>query len=366
MSVLKERRWFPRFSVRRGVTATIHLAEDSERNVRLVNIGNGGAYVENANFQSQEPETGHVGIIFAIDAPNGDDGDPVERECEILHGRTGPSGGAAVRFFSPLADSELAMLAAPPTATTSIRLAHEDYRIVNEEIIHIQACRNQIFIGALAAISAWIITALGVGLPGRLMFPSWLALGASFPYIILSVALFATIEKANAINLRRGFLAALGEYMSSDVPPPKYLGWAHLRVNMAECKSRVRAGFCPSRDKTCWQDEVGKAHRLTGKHWTLSGGFKSFSAFVALIHGLFYVVATVLLVVAGIYGFLGPSRPWETVLWVGVGLGVVVILLTLSLISQLRQLRKGSKSPEAYYLRWTAALRYCKPIRPSE
>jgi hypothetical protein len=322
--------------------------------------------MEGAYLEEREAQTRKAMVEFVPDATNSDQPDPILKDCELLSDRMGHSGGCALRFITPLTDSDLALLAGPPEGGTSLQLAHQDYRIVNDEIMHIQGCRNQIFIGAIAAISAWTITAVGTGLPNKLAFPAWLAMAASFPYIVISIALFATIEKANAINFRRGFLAALGGYLSGAVAPPKYLGWAHLRINMAECHSRSRAGHCPTRDQICWQDEVSKANRLTRKHKLISGGFKSFTAFVSLIYGLLYTAASVLMIIAGIYSFLGPARSWQTVLWVGLGLGALVPILTMSLISQLKQLRKGSKSPEAYYCRWVEALRHCKQVMPRE
>ena len=358
----QEKRWFPRYAVREDVASKVSVLEGPEIAGTPVDISCGGAYL--GGIQLDDRLQGKIKGRVRL-CPRGlgsDPSDHILRDCEVFADRAGDSGGCAVRFFTPLDGSEVARLARAPRVSQSLDLARDDCRVVNDEIISIQACRNQIFIGALAVISAWVIAAIGIGLPNSLTFPLSLAIGASFPYIILSIALFATIEKTNAINLRRGFLAAVTDYIRGGVAPPEYLGWAHLRINRGECDSRTVMGLCGRDARLCWEDANAAARQIMDKRPLVTGGLKSFTAFVVLIYGLLYSTASVLMIVAGGSYFLKVIESPVIALLLGFGLGAAVIGLMIYLISHLKQLRRGGRSPEAYYCEWSSILRACRPI----
>ena len=355
------RRWSPRYSARSEVSALLGGEGGHQNEGKAVDVSASGAYLSNS------PIPGHTARVeFCIKNPGNGADHTIDRNCSLLAGREGASGGCAVRFHRPLSGAELAGVAAVPSGTGSLDLARRDYREVHEEIRAIQRCRNNIFLGTLAAIATWITGAVGMALSHPLGGADqvgqaiWVLVGASVPYFLLTVAILATIEKARAINVREGFLCALTDFIRHDAAPPNYLGWPQLRCNRAECRARHDAGLCPTSPKYCWETERGKHEGVNRSKHVVSNVLDSFTAFSSLVYSMLYLVTAGTLLIASL--MLLPRTPSWTTYLVPVTIGVIGALLGLALATQLRSVRKGKHSLASHYFCWRAALRSCSLI----
>ena len=160
-------------------------------------------------------------------------------------------------------DELRSLLLPPPLAQDGshsiIDLMKEDFRAVSTEVLSIQTCRTTIFCATLAAVAGVYLAARGVlfgtdnGSP--VVKPNWIELtwmtGAVF--FLFVVGAYATMEKARALNNRKGFLAALSLCLQGKLQLSRYLGWSRLRTCGENCDERKRQpGACSmqhTRDK---------------------------------------------------------------------------------------------------------------------
>jgi len=117
-------------------------------------------------------------------------------------------------------------------------LLKSDYAEVWNQIRHIQACRSNIFIATVAAVVAATGTFLSIAFSGlpeadRL---SILIVGSLTIIIVLIVGLLSVVEKAKAINFRKGFLLTISRHYGSGTAPESYRGWAELQNAKIDCK----------------------------------------------------------------------------------------------------------------------------------
>ena len=352
----EQERWLPRYAARQDVEAKLKQAPDYEQISTPVDISCSGAYLARLS-PSLRPST----VIFTVPDPTAEQGSfSVERQCDILPERSSPTGGCAIRFRQPLVTSELAKIAADPSNTSSLRLAQEDYAQVNTEIRDIQNCRSHIFLGTLAATATWLMAAIGLVVANQLKNISfWIVIGAALPFSFLTIAILASIEKARAINLRRGFLAAVTDYLRRDIAPPNYLGWAHLLATRSECRARMAAGLCPSTLKYCWEEDRDRHKGLTMTKHVFSNLLDTFTAFTSMVYGILYAI-TCAIVVIGSLAYLESAQFGVT--WVAWAEGALLAGVAVLLLRELYLLRKGKHSMEAQFLVWRAALRNCRPI----
>ncbi len=335
-----DRRWFPRFAVRSGVIANLETGGNKLQG-STVDISCTGAYI--SDVQVNQMKGHNAKVVFEVHERNPNSTIQVTRSCQILPGRTGQSGGCAIRFDIPLTGKEVASLAKPDHLYGSLELARDDYTLISDEISGIQSCRNYLFIGSLSAISAWVITAIGIGITNKLDFSVWAALGASFPYILLSVSILALIEKANACHLRRGFLAALTDYLRNGAAPPNYIGWAQLKLNRSECRSRLANKLCPSENHACWENAVNEASRLTKQHHLISNILDSYNAFISFVYSVFYALSSLLILVVAHLYLSTLNNIWITGS-IDISIGITITLMGVFLYKQIYCLRRGKKS----------------------
>lgn len=349
-----DRRWCPRWSVTKCY-ASITVNNQQRVYGPIIDISRGGAYV--ANVQLNINATAFVKI-----ESQEPDAAPIERWCTILPNRAGCAGGCAVKFDLPLIGAEIAAFAVPADAHGSLELARQDYAMVCGELDQIQSCRSQYFMGSLAAISAWTITAISIALTCKLTSPLGAMIGVSLPFILLTLSVFVMLEKANAINLRKGFLAALSDYLRTDLSPPNFLGWIHLKMNRSECSSRLASGLCPSTNTPCWNAAEKDVERLTAQYHYISNGLDSFMALVSMVYAVLYFAASAILSGVGAY-FLLHARVNVLVLsLVELAAWSIIIFIAAFLYYRVRSLRKGNRSAEAYYLQWVLILRSCRSV----
>jgi hypothetical protein len=349
----QDKRWSPRYDCRSDVVTVLTVEGERRSESSAVDIGFGGAYVRNPH-----PNRNRGAVLFRVPNPSKSGQIEIKRDCDILPGRTTAQGGCAVRFDRPLKGPELAKLAADSTAIGSLDLARRDYSEVSQEIRAIQSCRSSVFLGTLAAIATWVMAATGLVVSNNLTnIGLWTAVGAILPYGLLTVGVMASIEKGRAVNYRRGFLAALTEYIRHDVPPPNYLGWVHLHAVRSECRARKESGLCPDSLSCCWETERDKHHDLTKKKHVVSNILDSFTAFSTLVYATLYAMTVAIL----IYTSLRALSGWHGSA-VALAEGALVLALAIYFLKELSSLRKGKHSVEAQFLTWRAAFRYCRPI----
>lgn len=262
----------------------------------------------------------------------------IERKCQIQRVGEGPIPTCVVRFVDGLSSSQLNAIlqldAGKPTDTHEI--AKQDQEAVRSEVLSIQGCRSQIFIATMAALGA---AAMGTGVAmsnaAQEQWPMWVIFGAGIAAFLLLVGILATIEKARAINIRKGFLAALADYLRKGQAPPSYCGWGHLQYLQNTCGARRDAGECtqvrryketlqkyeearakqqkrgrptddtaspPCLSETCWTLGDFEVASTNERRRLIPGMFDSFMSFTGTIYCVSYVlVATTMLVALTIH-----------------------------------------------------------------
>lgn len=92
-------------------------------------------------------------------------------------------------------------------------LAREEYERVNREVLQRRQCRSNVFITTLITLTTSGLAMIGFvnGFEGLESARPWLMVGVVIPLAVLTVAILVTIHKAGAINLRLGYLGALGK-----------------------------------------------------------------------------------------------------------------------------------------------------------
>ncbi len=213
------------------------------------------------------------------------------------------------------------------------QLVLRDSKEVSEELRGIQACRSQIFIGTLAAVGAVAMTTIAISAAkfpaeddlSRLITATtsffglndenavskflfiwpWILTGAVVAEILLVIGILSTIEKARAINLRKGFLAALEPYLLRKATPRNYQGWALLKFAYSECGRRHKTDDCAYKKKCknsqrCWTAGNYAAERLTEKKASFPGTFDSFMSLSSMVFACLFVAV----VLSGTWAFL--------------------------------------------------------------
>lgn len=183
------------------------------------------------------------------------------------------------------------------------RLLEDDYREVWEEIRHIQACRSNIYVAtigsAVAAIGVFTTIAYTAGQGSRV---GLIFIGSLLSTIFLTIGLLCVVEKAKAINIRKGFLMTIAEGRRLGKLPASYRGWPDLQTAHADCKKFRNANKChldtglttaKSKYDTCWtigeaEHAKHKAHTrlfpaMTETFMSLSGYIYMFSLAISLV-----------------------------------------------------------------------------------
>jgi hypothetical protein len=355
-----DRRSSLRYDVRNDVTTLLETGANTPSQSNGVNISYNGAYLKNSH-PNQSPGK----VTFMIRTPNGDKDILIERTCDILWGRTTGEGGCAVRFHRALAGDELARLAAPTkgvaTSTReSLELAFRDYSEVSQEVRAIQSRQSQVFFGTLAAIATWVMGAVGLVLSNSLRnIGFWTVVGASLPYVLLTLGILASIETTRGVNLRRGFLAALTDYIRHGIAPPNYLGWVHFYAARLECRARMASTLCPYGSTPCWEVECDRHPRAVRNKPAVPGILDSFTAFSTAVYGTLYCITVPILMGASLLSL--EPWPWLRVA-TAVGEGAFIVVVAALMLAELLSVRRGKNSIEAQTQRWHAAFRHCRPI----
>ena len=248
-----------------------------------------------------------------------------------------------------------------------LQLVHMDYGDVSGELRDIQKCRSDLFIRTVTTVAAASLAAGAAKFSNRL---GWEFSFYAFTIgtILLTIGILGTIEKARAINQRKGFLASLTDFLRYGKAPRGYRGWSHLRQAISECGAR--RGREPTqcirkiRNHThCWEEGKNQARTefpLTFKKMAPSM-LDSFTSLVTWVYALTYIAVITGLGLSIFFTISSNMEHPEYLMGGLVGGGIVLALVCVGgyYYYQLRQLRKGRHSFEAYYYTYRHIIRDC-------
>ena len=186
--------------------------------------------------------TGHGNVTFSRDGAHF-----LTLPGRVARSTTDCSGDAYVgfEFDNELHPNEIAdVLRGNDPGNAEFAVATRDHEEVWQEIRAIQACRTNIFIATIGTIAVTSMTVWGFYLEGILDWPG-VCVGMGVTFALFVIGVLSTVEKARAINLRRGFLAALAPYMRGELTFKNYWGWIQFKNCPSECGTLRRAEFCP-------------------------------------------------------------------------------------------------------------------------
>ena len=237
-------------------------------------------------------------------------------------------------------------------------------------------------------------------------------IGMGITFALFLVGVLSTVEKARAINMRKGFLSALVRHLRGEIDLKEYKGWAQLKVTFAECGARRKALACPMghghKDKdTCRDEGESMAASINAAKRIVPGVMDSFTSLSATIYTVIYValvavvgysltqeysqsgkiifwhiprafaigIAVSVFVVRGRWFILGMvflffvllaaslfDEGWvATLSAIGI-LGGILGSLGVFLAAQLNSLRMGKHSHESYAYSWGIVLNNCNPF----
>jgi len=233
------------------------------------------------------------------------------KPCKIIsHGERNTSGA---KFDTKLTQDEVDLLSGSPNShPRGWELALNDQQEVREETRRIETCRSNMFTAFVVVIAASSITIGCFALQEKLALPVVL-FAVSLIFGLFIIGVLATIEKAWAINLRRGFLAALAGFLCNGKVPENYKGWSQLRVCFSECGLRRRIKACKRgltrtdmEGESCSNGGRKDAKKLNYAKRALPHLHDSFTTFVSFVYGALY-----LSVIVGFAYSLKPLvKPW--------------------------------------------------------
>jgi len=342
----------------------------------------------------------------------------IERNGTVVRWDTEHALWCAVHFQEPLSEYDLSVILRRDAdsvalgATKPVGLASSDLGCVRQEIIDVKSCRTTTFLWMWAGIAAGTMAIWTLAIDDKIGPKAALA-GTGIILGIFVIGSLSLLEKARAIHLREGFLAALSGYLSHNEAPVDYQGWNHLRSCFEECGARRRLHVCSRRVRshiraTCRDEGEAKAAALnSAKHLIPSvlGSFTSLSAFIcvilytAMICLFGYALAktwqeiwqlgtlgnVLLSLLAGAGASLIAARYkgssivaacalglsfvgatfHESQIWAFISAGLSGLLMGLLgwfYLRQLIEIRTGRFSFESYLYSWRAVLEHCVPF----
>jgi hypothetical protein len=146
----------------------------------------------------------------------------------------------------------------------------------------------------------------------------WILLATLIPLFLLSVAILATINKARAINIRSGYVAAAGYYLWRGKNVPNFGGWinalraAHTCANLtflsyddsAPCK-RYRHEYCSTKAQN-----NAEFNNKTGQTWRRDV-IKSFTVLTSIVYAVLYIIVSASVITAAIITVDWEKQGWD-------------------------------------------------------
>lgn len=352
--MIQERRYYARYPVQEHVKSSVQFEDGDPQLVDVKDISCGGARI--ACFTTDQA-TGKISFTKDSEADFS-----FLRNFSVKNATTGDRD-LRISFDEPLKGAQLGQLAGHSTEQSELDLAKSDTREVYEQIRGIQECRSRIFLGTLTLISVWVMGGITLSITEDLRFSLSVFFGALLPFAILTTAIFASIEKATAINDRKGFIAALSKFTRHNLAPPNYRGWATLHANSSECRARKASGCCPKQGRRCGKEEWRTKVSVVSRKHLFPKVLGSFTAFSSVVYGLLYIIASVILIYSSLacVSEIKNDNTWLP-RTAALGAGIVSSLVLVLLLYLLHNLRKGKNSLEARYVFWLFALENCRNV----
>ncbi len=163
-------------------------------------------------------------------------------------------------------DIELDQLGESHNHAAIEQLINDDYKEVWQEIRHIQECRSHLFIATIGSAVATFGTFSTIGLTSTSNTSTLLLIGSLITLLLLLIGLLSVVEKAKAINFRKGFLMTLAEIRRQGVYPENYRGWPDLQSAYNDCTAFQRSGRCMMSIQNASADSNNKLDRVFAHH----------------------------------------------------------------------------------------------------
>jgi len=228
----------------------------------------------------------------------------------------------------------------PPTSSNSeppdrnfasellqLELAKKDYDRVSQETIQKRNCRGTIFLATLTAMSTAAFALIAFANNAT---PDWLWLGALIPLMMLTISILASIQKARAINLRIGYLAALSSCLATGRITKFFAGWENALRSIGLCNVALHRNTneppclrphweqCKEIARCLSQDE----HKFV-QMWRMYF-LKSFTTFTGVIYAVLFLGWSVAFIWLSAIHFKYPNRPFFS--------GIILAALIISAI----------------------------------
>lgn len=119
-----------------------------------------------------------------------------------------------------------------------------DSKEVREEIYRIERCRSDIFLAVITAIFAAAVIVGCLFVKDNIQQGAF-AVASVVSFLMFMLGAYTTLEKANALNERRGFLSNLNDYIQFGQMPISYQGWSKIKYFFRDCGVLMRLKRCP-------------------------------------------------------------------------------------------------------------------------
>jgi len=354
MLVVPEQRIQPRFVTNQTIAA-VRFENSQPTTARIRNISSSGACL--FDIKESIGNAGHLSLM--IKSPH------IQPKYKFKVTRSDSNKGTcAIQFDNLVKNDEMASLInrdrANPLNNTARQVASRDHDEIYHDVRAIQNCRSNIFMGTLVAIFTAAFTTVTFYFGTKTEMPdSWLCVISGLVFIFLSIGILSIMEKARAINCRQAYMAALESHLQQDTLPGSYPGWSQLHHCQAECGNFFKQNNLPDSD-SCGTIRIMGTPKWSKYKSMLPSLLDSFTSLSAWIFFILYGVVSVVLIWSV---WNAVDNTWQKSSWssiVAASVGLAVSGLAAWLVMQLRWLRKGKYSYEAYYLAWMKTIRGCR------
>jgi len=225
---------------------------------------------------------------------------PITRLAEVIQRSDSKSTDqwAALRFIQKMTDSQFFLATGGksdricPGDAAAFELAKGDKQLLVSETHAIKLCRSNIFVWTIGTLMTVGFAIWMAFVEHKLTVASvTIAVGCLFLVFLFSTLIL--LEKAKAVNMREGFVAAVDLYLAEELAPPNFQGWSQMKQCLSECGARRRAGSCPRRishdDKGCLDDGYSKSSKISAATYAIPGTLDSFSSLVTAIYAFSFL-----------------------------------------------------------------------------
>lgn len=228
----------------------------------------------------------------------------------------------------------------------------EDLYTVSTDLRQRRSCRHAIFVAIVGAMgtAGFALIALIQQSGGPNQWHKWILLGTTIPLLILSIGIATTINKARAINIRSGYLAAAAYYIQEGRKIRYFGGWPNALRAARICANLT---FVDPEDITpCGRshrnDCVAEAKKNSGwinetvQTWRREI-IKSFTVLTSIIYGLLSLMTGAGIITAATITINWKNLEWNWNAFIGITIFVVptILVTILTLFSKNRSVQSA-------------------------